>query len=153
MSDELERLIAELLSGKKAEAQEKVREIKRPSLNDDDDFVPDEWDIPSEVPILPLRGLVVYPQTAIPLTVGQPRSVRLVDDVVNAERLVGLVTAHNPEQEKPGPNEVYRIGTLASIHRLFRAPDGTIRLLVQGLSRIRVTEFTEEVWYVIYRFV
>jgi ATP-dependent Lon protease len=144
MSDELERLIAELLSGKKAEAQEKVREIKRPSLNDDDDFVPDEWDIPSEVPILPLRGLVVYPQTAIPLTVGQPRSVRLVDDVVNAERLVGLVTAHNPEQEKPGPNEVYRIGTLASIHRLFRAPDGTIRLLVQGLSRIRVTEFTEE---------
>jgi ATP-dependent Lon protease len=145
MSDELERLIQELLSGKKSAAQDDaVREIKRPSLDDNEDFVPDEWDIPSEVPILPLRGLVVYPQTAIPLTVGQPRSVRLVDDVVNAERLVGLVTAHNPEQEKPGPDEVYRIGTLATIHRLFRAPDGTIRLLVQGLSRIRVTEFTGE---------
>ncbi|MDQ7023997.1 MAG: endopeptidase La [Anaerolineae bacterium] len=145
MSDELERLIEELLSGKKSSTQDNVlREIKRPKLDDDDDFIPDEWDIPSEVPILPLRGLVVYPQTAIPLTVGQPRSVRLVDDVVNAERLVGLVTAHNPEQEKPGPDEVYRVGTLASIHRLFRAPDGTIRLLVQGLSRIRVTEFTGE---------
>jgi ATP-dependent Lon protease len=98
-------------------------------------------DIPSEIPILPLRGLVVYPQTAIPLTVGQPRSVKLVDDVVAANRLVGLVTAHDPDMETPGPGDVYRIGTLASIHRLFRAPDGTIRLLVQGLARIQVDEF------------
>ncbi|MEO1290280.1 MAG: endopeptidase La, partial [Chloroflexota bacterium] len=93
---------------------------------------------------MPLRGMVVYPQTAIPLTVGQPRSVRLVDDVIAGERLVGLVTAHDEEQETPGPDEVYRVGTLASIHRLFRAPDGTIRLLVQGIDRIRITEFTSE---------
>ncbi|MFN8375771.1 MAG: endopeptidase La [Anaerolineae bacterium] len=105
--------------------------------------VDDDIDIPSELPILPLRGLVVYPQTAIPLTVGQPRSIKLVDDVVAANRLVGLVTAHDPDMETPGPDDVYRIGTLASIHRLFRAPDGTIRLLVQGLARIQVDEFLE----------
>ncbi len=99
--------------------------------------------VPAELPILPLRGLVVYPQTAIPLTVGQPRSIKLVDDVVAGDRLIGLVAAKDPEMETPGPDDVYRVGTLASIHRLFRAPDGTIRLLVQGLARIEVDEFVQ----------
>ena len=99
-------------------------------------------DFPSELPILPLRGLVVYPQTAIPLTVGQSRSIRLVDDAIDGKRLVGLVASHDPKQESPGPDEVFRVGTVAAIHRLFRSPDGTIRLLVQGLNRIRLEEFT-----------
>jgi ATP-dependent Lon protease len=141
MSDELERLIAELLSDK-AGSGHKMAKINRPDSSKLDDIF-DDLDS-QEVPVLPLRGLVVYPQTAIPLTVGQARSVRLVDDVVAGERLVALVTAYDPEQEKPGPDEVYRVGTLASVHRLFRAPDGTIRLLVQGLDRIRITEFTTE---------
>ena len=100
-----------------------------------------DFTIPAELPILPLRGLVVYPQTAIPLTVGQPRSIKLVDEVINGDRLVGLVMAKDPEQETPGPDDIHTIGTLASIHRLFRAPDGTIRLLVQGLARIEIEEF------------
>lgn len=100
--------------------------------------------IPAELPILPLRGLVVYPHTAIPLPVGQPRSIRLVDEVISGDRLVGLVTSLKPEMETPGPNDVHRIGTLASIHKLFRTPDGTIRLLVQGLMRIEIDEFLEE---------
>lgn len=141
MSDDLERLIADLLSDKVGSSG-KMAKINRAESDEFDDFFDDIES--QEVPVLPLRGLVVYPQTAIPLTVGQPRSVRLVDDVVSGERLVALVTAYDPEQEKPGPDEVYRVGTLASVHRLFRAPDGTIRLLVQGLDRIRVTEFTEE---------
>jgi ATP-dependent Lon protease len=98
--------------------------------------------LPDELPILPLRGLVVYPQTAVPLTIGQPRSVRLVDDAVVAERLIGMVTSKDPELENPSPDELYKVGTLATIHRLFRAPDGTIRLLVQGLARFRLKEFT-----------
>jgi ATP-dependent Lon protease len=98
--------------------------------------------IPDEIPILPLRGVVVYPQTAVPLTVGQPRSIRLVDEVVNGSRLIGLVTAKDPDMESPGPDDIYRVGTIASIHRLFRAPDGTIRLLVQGTQRIAIDEFT-----------
>lgn len=99
---------------------------------------------PDVLPILPLRGVVVYPQTAVPLTVGQPRSIKLVDEVVGGDKLVGLVAAVNPELESPGPADLYRVGTIATVHRLLRAPDGTIRLLVQGMDRFRVSEFIAE---------
>ena len=101
-----------------------------------------EINLPSQLPILPLRGLVVYPQTTIPLNVGQPRSIRLVDEAVGGDRFVGLVASKDADLETPGPEDIYEYGTLAQIHRLFRAPDGTIRLLVQGISRIRVTGYT-----------
>jgi ATP-dependent Lon protease len=100
---------------------------------------------PEVLPILPLRGVVVYPQTAVPLTIGQPRSIRLVDDIaLTADKLVGLVAARNPELETPGPDDLYAVGTLATVHKLFRAPDNTIRLLVQGLVRFRVVEYLEQ---------
>lgn len=99
--------------------------------------------IPDVLPILPLRGLVVYPQTAMPLTIGQPRSIKLVDEVSISNRLVGLVTSRQPDMENPGPEDLYTIGTVGLIHRLFRAPDGTIRILVQGLARFKLTEFLE----------
>ena len=101
--------------------------------------------IPDELPILPLRGLVVYPETAVPLSIGQPRSIRLVDDVLSADdRLIGLVTSKDPLNELPGPDDLYQVGTVASVHRLFRAPDGTIRLLVQGITRFNIKEFVQE---------
>ncbi len=104
-----------------------------------------DTNIPSILPILPLRGLVVYPQTAVPLTIGQPRSIRLVDDVMSGdERLIGLIASRDPELESPEPEDLYHIGTVAMVHRLFRAPDGTIRLVVQGLSRFRLDEFVEK---------
>jgi len=99
---------------------------------------------PEVLPILPLRGVVVYPQTAVPLTVGQPRSIRLVDEVVGGDKLVGLIASRNPELETPGPADLYQVGTIATVHRLLRAPDGTIRLLVQGMDRFRVSEFMAE---------
>ncbi len=99
---------------------------------------------PEIIPILPLRGVVVYPQTAVPLTIGQPRSIKLVDEVsVTTGKLIGLVAARNPEIEEPAPADLYTIGTIATVHRLFRAPDNTIRLLVQGLMRFRVVEVVE----------
>src|SRR5215212_9134217 len=110
--------------------------------NDVEDNEEVEPIIPEELAILPLRGVVVYPQTIIPLTVGQPRSIKLVDEVVSGNRMIGLITSKDPNLETPGPDDIYRIGTIASIHRLFRAPDGTIRMLVQGVSRISVDEFT-----------
>jgi ATP-dependent Lon protease len=116
-----------------------VEAISVRSERDEDDK---QTHIPDELPILPLRGVVVFPQTVIPLTVGQPRSIRLVDEAMSGDRLIGLVTATDPELEQPGPDEVYKIGTMASIHRLFRAPDGTIRMLVQGLQRIQIDKFT-----------
>ena len=86
----------------------------------------DKTPLPDTLPILPLRGVVVYPNTAVPLTVGQARSIKLVDDVVAGDKLVGLVAALDPEKETPGPNELYRVGTIATVHRLLRAPDGTV---------------------------
>ena len=101
--------------------------------------------IPSVLPILPLRGVVVYPQTAVPLTIGQPRSIRLVDDVMaSEERLIGLVASQDPELESPEPKDLFSIGTVAIVHRMFRAPDGTIRLLVQGIDRFRLGEFVQQ---------
>jgi ATP-dependent Lon protease len=99
---------------------------------------------PDMLPILPLRGVVVYPQTAVPLTVGQPRSIKLVDEVVGGDKLVGLVAAKNPELESPGPDDLYKVGTIAIVHRLLRAPDNTVRLLVQGVDRFRLGEFVQE---------
>jgi ATP-dependent Lon protease len=114
-----------------------ANESENDGKNDDQSF-------PEILPILPLRGVVVYPNTAVPLTVGQARSIRLVDDVVGADKLVGLVAALDPEKETPGPNELYQVGTIATVHRLLRAPDGTVRLLVQGMKRFRLGEFVAE---------
>jgi ATP-dependent Lon protease len=103
--------------------------------------------VPSHLPILPLRGVVVYPMTAMPLRIGQPRSIRLVDDAVSGKRLIGLVTSRDPELETPGPDDVYRIGTVAAVQRLFKSQDGTITLIAHGLLRIKVEEFTGETPY------
>jgi ATP-dependent Lon protease len=101
----------------------------------------DEHNLPDVLPILPLRGVVVYPHTATPLTIGQTRSITLVDEVVASHRLIGLVASKNPELELPGPDDLYRYGTIASIQRMLRAPDGTIRLIVRGLMRFELGEF------------
>ncbi len=99
-------------------------------------------ELPGELPILPLRGLVIFPRMTLPLTVGQPRSIRLVDDVNGPKKYVGLFAAKDPDLEQPTPDDLHRVGTLGEIHRLFRAPDGTIRLLVRGIARIGLGEFT-----------
>ncbi|MBF8257455.1 MAG: lon, partial [Anaerolineales bacterium] len=70
--------------------------------------------------------------------------MRLIDDVVGGDRLVGLVTSHQPEIEQPGPNQLYRFGTIAALERMLRAPDGTIRLLLQGLARFELGDFVTE---------
>jgi ATP-dependent Lon protease len=101
----------------------------------------DALEIPNDLPILPLRGVVVYPHTAMPLTIGQPRSIRLVDDVATSHRLIGLVASKNPDLELPGPEDLYEYGTVASIQRLLRAPDGTIRLIARGIARFKLGEF------------
>jgi len=99
--------------------------------------------IPVELPILPLKNTAVFPLTVLPLVVQKPRSVRLVDDVVVADRMVALVALRHPEVEEPTPADTYRMGTAALIHRMARTPDGTLHIIVQGLERIRITEFTQ----------
>jgi ATP-dependent Lon protease len=102
--------------------------------------------IPTELAILPLRGVVVYPMMWLPLTIGQERSIRLVDDVLAgapSQRIIGLVTSRNSEVEEPNPDQVYTVGTAAIVHRMLKAPDGTVRLIVQGLERMRVHRYLE----------
>ncbi|MBC8098177.1 MAG: endopeptidase La, partial [Armatimonadetes bacterium] len=98
--------------------------------------------MPDDLPILPLRGLVVFPNMTVPLTVAQPRSVKLIDDVVGSNRFVGLFASKDPDLETPGPDQIHTVGTLAAVHRVFRVPDGTIRLLVQGLARIEIDHYS-----------
>ena len=109
--------------------------------------VGDQVEIPDELPILPLRGMVVYPVTAVPLTVGQARSVKLIDDAVLEKRIIGLVASKNPELEEPGAEDCYTVGTAAAVQRLLRLPDGTVRLIVLGLERIRIEQYTQTTPY------
>jgi ATP-dependent Lon protease len=100
--------------------------------------------IPEQLAILPLRGVVVYPLTFQALSVGQPRSIQLVDEATVKKQMIGLMTARDADNEEPGPDDVYGIGVAAAIHRMIKAPDGTIRLLVQGIERIRIEEWTAQ---------
>ncbi len=108
--------------------------------------------IPASLPVLPLRGgIVVFPLAVVPLLVGQERSVKLVDDVMRGDRLVALVAQRDDGQEQPGPDDLYDVGTVGIIHQLVRAPDGTLRLVLQGLERVRVLGFTETEPYLVAR--
>ena len=101
---------------------------------------PADFTIPDALPVLPLRDAVVFPLTAVPLAVGQARSIRLVDDVMRGNRLLALV-AQRTAAEMAGPDDLHRVGTAGMIHQLTRAPDGSVRLMVQGIERIRILDW------------
>ena len=94
--------------------------------------------IPGELPILPLRNTVAFPFAALPLVVGIPRSVKLVNDAKEGNRLVGLLTAKDPSIEEPGPGQIYETGTVAKVYHMVKAPNDTLQVVVQGLERFRV---------------
>ncbi|HEY7270457.1 MAG TPA: endopeptidase La [Dehalococcoidia bacterium] len=108
--------------------------------------------IPDALPVLPLRGgTVVYPLAVLPIIVGQPRSVRLVDEVMKGERLVALLAQKEDAPETPGPQDLHEIGTAGIIHQMVRGQDGSLRLLVQGLERVRVLDYTQAEPYLVAR--
>jgi ATP-dependent Lon protease len=97
-----------------------------------------EVHFPATLPVLPLKETVVFPQSMTPLAIGQERSVRLIDDVVAGDRLLALVTSRDAAVEAPGWADVYTVGTVALVHKMIKVPDGTLRILVQGLERVRL---------------
>jgi ATP-dependent Lon protease len=99
--------------------------------------------IPPELPILPLRGVVVFPSAIAPLLVSRPASVKLVDECMAGERMLGLVSQQNPDVEHPAPEELYPRGTAGRVLKTLRYPDGSIRILVQGIRRIEVLRWTQ----------
>jgi ATP-dependent Lon protease len=104
----------------------------------------EEQKFPELLPLLPIRGSVAFPYVLIPLTVSQPQSIRLVDDVMQENRMLFLVTLKNETTDLVRPQDLYQVGTIAIIHRLIRGTDGSLRLLVQGLERARILEVTEK---------
>ncbi len=94
--------------------------------------------IPDIISVLPLRDAVLYPELMIPLVVGRDRSVKLIEDSLKSDNIIGLVTQKDPKVEEPKSDDLYSIGTTALITKMIRMPDGTLRVIVQGLSRFKV---------------
>ncbi len=98
-------------------------------------------------PVLSLRDVVVFPHMVIPLFVGRERSVRALEETMNIDKQILLVTQKNPETESPEPDELFECGTIASILQMLRLPDGTTKVLVEGVERVRVFELEETEGY------
>ncbi len=110
---------------------------------------PDDLELPSALPVLPLKETVVFPDSATPLAIGQERSIKLIDDVVAGNRLLALVTVKSEDVEQPVWDDLYGVGTAAIVHKLIKVPDGTLRILVQGIERIRLESRVQDDPYMV----
>ncbi len=99
--------------------------------------------IPRRLSILPLRGTVLFPELILPIMVGRKKSVNLIDEAMEGERVIGVVTQHSSEVEDPHPNELYTLGVAAHLVRMVKEMDGTQRVIVQGLERIRILRYIQ----------
>src|SRR5919108_1254369 len=93
--------------------------------------------IPPELPILPLRDTVLFPNSFMPLAVARESSVRLIDDAIANGKLIAVFTQRDASMEEPGQADLFTVGTATHIHKMFKLPDGSLRLIVQGLARPR----------------
>src|SRR5512138_590740 len=96
--------------------------------------------IPSELPILPLRDTVLFPNSFMPLAVARESSVRLIDDAIANGKLIAVFTQRDASVEEPLQADLYRVGTATHVHKMFKLPDGSLRLIVQGLSRLTLQQ-------------
>jgi ATP-dependent Lon protease len=107
--------------------------------------------LPDALPVLPLRDSVAFPETMMPLAVGQERSVKLVDDVLGGNRMLVMVASTDPEAEEPGPDQLYRVGVIGVVARMMKVPDGSVRILVQCGQRVELGDFTATSPYLVAR--
>jgi ATP-dependent Lon protease len=110
----------------------------------DEEFSTPETGLPAQLPVLPLRDSVTYPDTLTPLAIGQERSVQLVNDVLVGNRLLVMVASREPEVETPVPAQLYDVGVAGMVARMLKVPDGSLRILVQGGQRVRIDEWLGE---------
>ena len=99
--------------------------------------------MPDVVGILPLRGTVLFPQAVVPLGAGRVSSLRLIEEAVQGGRLVGAVTQKDPKDDAPGADGLHSVGTLTVIHKALKQPDGSLRLIAQGVGRFRLVEIVQ----------
>ena len=98
--------------------------------------------LPDELPILPLRDTVLFPNSFMPLAVARESSVRLIDEAISGGKLIGVFTQRDATVEEPQQGDLYAIGTASHIHKMFKLPDGSLRLIVQGLARLHLDELS-----------
>ena len=98
--------------------------------------------LPEVLPVLGLSDIVIFPGMVAPLLVETAQSTKLIDDVVAGDRLLGVVLQRNAEAENPMPHEMHEVGCAARVLKMLKFPDNTVRVLVEGLWRIRVKEYT-----------
>jgi ATP-dependent Lon protease len=108
-------------------------------------LVPSEGDqpafrLPSELPVLPLRDTVLYPNSFMPLAVARESSVRLIDEAVSSGSLIAVFTQREAAEDEPLQDDLYPVGTASHIHKMFKLPDGSLRIIVQGLVRVQLSE-------------
>jgi ATP-dependent Lon protease len=94
--------------------------------------------IPAELPVLPLRDTVLFPNAFMPLAVARESSVALIDDAIAGDKQIAVFTQLDASDEEPGKDGLYPVGTFAHIHKMFKLPDGSLRLIVQGLARVKL---------------
>ena len=107
--------------------------------------------VPDQLPVLPLRDTVTFPDTLTPLAVGQERSIQLINDVLARDRQLVMVGSKDPEAESPAPGQLYRVGVVGTVARMLKVPDGTLRILVQGGQRVNIEEWIAEEPYLVAR--
>jgi ATP-dependent Lon protease len=105
----------------------------------------DKTIISETLPILPLRDAVLFPKMVMPLLIGQPKSLKLVDAALGNDKIIGVITTREPQASEAKPEHLYSIGTAAQLIKMIKMPDGTVRALVKGLSRIKLIEIIQEV--------
>jgi ATP-dependent Lon protease len=108
------------------------------------DMEPEGIRLPGELGIIPLRDTVIFPYMIAPLVIGRAKSLQLVDQAANTDRLVGLAAQARPDVEEPTPKDLNTVGTAATILKMLKFPDGSTRVLVQGTSRIKIESFIQE---------
>jgi ATP-dependent Lon protease len=133
-----------------------VADVETPQLEvvelpDVEDLGSGREPLPDALPILPLRETVTYPDTLTPLAVGQERSIQLVNEVLSGNRMLAMVASKDPENDTPGPDDLYGVGVAGTVARMMKVPDGTLRILVQGSERIRILDYVTEQPYLVAR--
>jgi ATP-dependent Lon protease len=134
-----------------SQSKKPTSEIKKSGFEQSDpekqDVQQEKLLVPNEIPILPLRGTVIYPTMVIPLLVARPKSVQMINQVLEGDRIIGLVAQKNPEDEDPDIENIYKIGVAAQIIKMIKMPDDSVRIMIEGITRIRVKKFTSTVPY------
>jgi ATP-dependent Lon protease len=115
-----------------------------PLLTPEDEEEMNNEELPSSLPILPLRNTVLFPGVVIPISAGRDKSIKLINDANAGNKIIGVVAQKNEEDEDPTKNDIYSIGTVAQILRVLKMPDGNITVILQGKKRFAIDTVTTE---------